>query len=717
MKKSYALRSIAVVAMMIAAVGAMPKSNLGSTGHYTFNNVELKPGKTVFQDLSYVEPAVSQTNAPKKVEGDVTLTIKLEYDAEVFNAPWMANLIDDNGVESVYLPWGSDVADFPVQPGTYDIALYFSTKTSMPYFVIKEQVNVTEDITVTFNPNEAVNEINFKHCRKDGSDFVHGLIEYDENWNSHELESGNTDITLIYDYVILKGVGIANSILMITPGGVTDESARVPKLEYHINNVSDRYTFVQMQVSQSEGIWYVSQHSTNNPQVGTIEADASLYNSSLETYQYSPYGKSQNGFGFSLPLYVIYDNKLVDGGAMGYLDPAAKEDEQVTIETCVNLPYQDPYDENIHYLAGSIFNDFCIEIQESWGTNTQYYKTVSKPYTFIDGVKTYVAVPAINQNNEVIATAAVIAPNGKTTYQVLPGCEAFTTTAENVQQVCGASVPINALLVQNGGNLYGEYGTEGLRPNYIGRLGENRTGDAKLNEITATFNGETIEDITAWEGLDDGVYEVTYTNTNCEVDGLQGKNVTTISYDQSQDDATPPTITMLQFKNQDGIVTDRFEKAEDGTMVFTAADFNQPEVSAWNEPFNHDLPAEIKVEYAPYDSEEWVELPFESTPLRESVLGWGYVYSLPLSEVDVHTDNGWYDLRFTFADETGNWQKQVVSPAFFINELIDNTGISHVDATNVTDETIFDLQGRKVRSLNGLTPGIYIQGGKKIIVK
>lgn len=714
MKKSYALRSIAVMVMMMVATTAFPHIVAGNS-QVTFNGVNVKKGITM---VEAGQPQQAQFKAPKKVEGQVDLTISLVYDNTEFWASSIAGICDKNEAKTLYLSWSGTETVTSVAPGTYDIAVVFF-KGMNPYYVIKEQVEVAENTTLTFSPTEAVNEIKFTHLRPDGTNFKLSLVEYDDEWNETVLEQGNTYTAAVRNFVFLKGVGqIAMSNIVMSMGGATEEASRIPNMEFHISNVSDRFTLVHMsQALGWDGEWYMSELSTNDINAGEIVTDVTRYNSTTETICYSPFGMEKEGIGFNTNLFMVYNGKLLDSGGIGLFNPAQNTEEQVTETIWNNAPYVDPNDENLQFLVGASNNDFLLDIEQSWGTQTIYYRTTIKPFNFVDGEKTYFSIAHVDENGEAWAPATVLSPSGKAQKQVMPTCAAFENVADRCQTVIGSTVPINALLVQNGGNLYGQWGSEGLRPFYVGRMGEIRLGDVPLAEIAATFNGETIEDITAWEGLEDGVYQVTYTSTNCEVDGLQGKNVTTITYDQSQDDATPPTITMLQFKNQEGIVTERFEKAEDATMVFTAVDFNQPEISAWNEPFDHDQPAEIKVEYAPYDSEEWVELPLDPNPTREAVHGWGYVYTLPLSEVDAPTSSGWFALRFTFADETGNRHEQVVSPAFRIAELIDNTGIERVDAQSNADMSVYDLQGRQVRTLSGLTPGIYIQGGKKIVVR
>jgi hypothetical protein len=56
-----------------------------------------------------------------------------------------------------------------------------------------------------------------------------------------------------------------------------------------------------------------------------------------------------------------------------------------------------------------------------------------------------------------------------------------------------------------------------------------------------------------------------------------------------------------------------------------------------------------------------------------------------------------------------------------IKALFDTTGISIIPTSDTKSQDVYDLNGRKVRSgsmsLEGLPRGIYIVGGKKVVVK
>lgn len=714
---------LAAVSVSVQAQDYWVNNPTGQSGRYSFMAQSPTTGSIAY-DLS--SPAAAQARplvAPAPAlasEGAATLTIVFDYDATQFSAPWMMRIVGADGPTVVYPPYGENSFDTQVAPGTYDVVCSF-TCNQRSYFVIKEQVEVNGATTVTLSPEESVNLVSFKHLNPDGEVMVHALIEYDEQWNATELMPGDLGFTTMLDFVYLKGVGAVGSSMMFFNGGQETEEGRIPNLDFYINDVSDRFTLTQLQISCAlDGEWYVSYASTNDAKAGEVCNNYKGYSTANETYAYSAYGDRYPGSGFALPVINIYDNRLADINAPGSFDPAANEESTVTYTIHSDLPYQDPYDANLKFLIASQFNDYCATIVESWGSYEKYYKTACKPYTFVNGVQRYVAVPHIDMDNQLTPLANVATANGSVGKQMLPANDAFTFDAADCKLTFGATTPINAVIVQNHGPLYGEYGSGGLRPWLVGRLGEVRGCDDENTIVSASFNGEAIADITQWTEVKEGVYDVTYESSNILIGDMVGENITTLHFDQNQDDATPPSLQMLMLKDANGIVTDTFELPTDGTLFFSAADFNQNYADGsnqWSMPFDVALPASVSVEYSTFEENEWLTLVDNLAPTDPSTFAtaWGYLYSTSLSGVAQSSDSGWYDLKLKLTDASGNWQEQVISPAFCINKL-SVSGIDSVAAEAEADTTVYDIYGRKVDG-SQLSRGIYIVGHRKIMVR
>lgn len=103
---------------------------------------------------------------------------------------------------------------------------------------------------------------------------------------------------------------------------------------------------------------------------------------------------------------------------------------------------------------------------------------------------------------------------------------------------------------------------------------------------------------------------------------------------------------------------------------------------------------EITVEYAPYGSDDfrplsYETLDFEGTPSPN----WGTTLACALSQVDRTSASGWFDVRVSLKSATGS-SVNLVSPAFRISEF---AGIERIsDDTADTPAEYFTIDGRRV---------------------
>ena len=131
-------------------------------------------------------------------------------------------------------------------------------------------------------------------------------------------------------------------------------------------------------------------------------------------------------------------------------------------------------------------------------------------------------------------------------------------------------------------------------------------------------------------------------------------------------------LQLVQFRDTEGIVTDRFKKAADGVMCLAAVDFN--EVMKPEDGYNwwfETTQANITVEYSPLHKESWTEFTVDERP-EWATRELGYVYEASLKDVHSPEYSGWYDLRVTMADDDGSFSQQVISPAFKIGPQTDS---------------------------------------------
>ena len=257
------------------------------------------------------------------------------------------------------------------------------------------------------------------------------------------------------------------------------------------------------------------------------------------------------------------------------------------------------------------------------------------------------------------------------------------------------------------------------------------------------FNDQTVdtskyESILDWIYSDDvtgkGKYDVEMKSVPGEYDGLTSQVVFSAGFDQSREDSTCPAVQIADFVNKDGEHTNEFSSAADGIFHIVAGDFKWDKE---NYVFAH---SELKptVEYAPYGTEAWTELNVAADNTVSAAVCYAKAYSASLAGITEKASQGWFDMRITMTDPSGNYMKQTISPAFKINEL---AGVATVSAGSfelhsangrvwVTGAEnpqieVFGIDGATVAKVKGnevgsLASGVYIvkaSNGKDTIVR
>ena len=670
---------------------------------YTQSGMDLnKMDKHQYGYMTVYTPK-PEFKAPQKAEpGEVTLTFNLVYDPAVFMPPVQGVSIININEKNIKTAWwmGSDIITTTVPPGTYDFGVVFNSNLNDQgqYWVIREQVEVTENATFTLSADEATNHISFVNYGPDGNVLKHALGGIDEETGKVIiLEEGDVDETLINYGICLKGVGVFGIGAHHAYGLFPEEWRTAPFSEYYVNDVSDRYVFTQSRIcNNGSRVWYLSYFSTDDVHAGALENNPEDYVLCQENYQYSLHGQGEVGCGAGVTIYKLVNGKLSNLGTLPIGEITTKQDETYSIDVYNSIPFADPNDENLNLLVGNLFIDYCGLVYDEW-SGEEYYEalgiTRTTPYAIENGQQVFHNIGHFNSQGAPSGKTGIIPENG-TRYQLLPAPAAFTYPAEERLGTVGDNCPINAVNIMS---YFSEYqgNVMNFSNNYVGRYGESRLCDDTEVVQTIKFNGEEIEDPDNWSPDGKGTWEFTVTNTNIVVDGLQGQNKTVVYYDQTNEESTCPGIEMLHFRSEAGI-TDRFATAAEGVMELMGGAFKYNYYPDFRNGVYECQPMDVTVEYSPYREENWTVLPVEEVPELFQMPGWGYFYRASLAEVTGKATQGWFDVRFKLQDEAGNWQEQVVSPAFRIDDLI-STAVEEVQtATDAREVARYSVDGRQL---------------------
>ena len=701
--RASALASVLLLGMATMAQGLQPTEAC---------DVYCPSGKmnTTVNIMSYS----SQKQMPKpakadvaKAEGGCDVTAIIEYDPEQFQAPEFIGLYSNEVQYGLWDDEGEGIYQgHQVQPGTYDIIAQFKEGRT-PYYVIIEQYEITDDVTLSINPESCTNCITTKNYGPDGALLKHGLGHYDDEGQfildeEGEIERTNLRIELCRDN--LEIMGSAAQFI----GPMLDEESRNCPYEIYVTDVSDRFSFFQKRIDVStdytKSYWCLL--LTKDVKSG-FENNPNNYVSQIYNYKYTPYGSQQDGCGFQLLLKEIRNSNL-SYTAFIFNSPDKKSGDIFTHEVWANIPNMDSNIQDRIFLLQPAFNDYAAMSMYGY---VSYPGMCTGPELQVnDGQKVFT-----NTGHCFLGTGMLMPTttlylerdyqSGFDIQKLWPAPLALTYPTDQALGILGDNCPINAVQVENYAYVKPPEFTDPYAPEgntrihiydfFVGRYGEQHLcGDEGITR-KLKLNGEEVDAQTTLYTDGTGTCEYTVTNTNIDVDGLSGHNTTTVYFDQGPEDMTPPSIEMIHFKNCSNGVTDRFATAADGTMEFYTSDFQFHYDDEFMSGVFQCQPVEVTVEYAPYGTEEWNELAMEEIPELYQEPGWGYFYRGSLAEVTGQGEQGWFDLKFRLVDASGNWQEQVISPAFRIDNLA-YSSVATVGSGTAHEVARYNLAGQRV---------------------
>ncbi len=267
----------------------------------------------------------------------------------------------------------------------------------------------------------------------------------------------------------------------------------------------------------------------------------------------------------------------------------------------------------------------------------------------------------------------------------------LVTPVDKIRTVAANNVPILVSLLaymEEAGPLPDEYyadlvENEDLQFGYVGRCQELRKMDYRLARCSHSVN--------------DTHHVFTLTNDNTFIDNsIDGVNVTELGLGMNRADFVPPTLQSLTFRDAEGYINDRFETGEGAQVEIYAGDFYYYlDMDTYADMMKCRPLDEIVFEYAPKGSTEFQKLPLTEDPDKFFLPGYGHFYSAPLADVTADNYSGWFDARISLRDASGNYQKQLISPAFFMSKPRSGVYTMHDDSVDIPAE-YFNLQGVRI---------------------
>lgn len=602
------------------------------------------------------------------------------------------------------LTQGSNIMTVP--EGTYDVMVVFYENITPCYLtVIREQVDINQDVTLNITSTEANNHIHLQTLTIDGEPVYTGRYSVDQYGNTILLESGNTEDVVSLNYIFCKNYGSVfnfagnfgaqyiNGETILTEGNGTN-------VDFFVNDLSDRYSLYCARMAYNGQNAYASSYEvsgasgnrtiTNDPTKYAMFEDPFIIPNQQNADHFRSFSMfvKQELDGFSNGVAVFDTIPLTMGGTIQYYLGADMEDSQAGY-----ISYFEP---KVSSIQNGRFNPVvvcspCIKK----GDEALILNNGAASYTELNGPDF-----GVEYSEELDAYGRDIKH-----FPFWPGHPAFSYSIEKKKGNFFNNAPVFVsapwqyrVTYSDGGQEYSECGFE-FDFDYIGRYGEKVVDNFLTPHVEMTINGE---DWYSGQGLFyseldnpiSGIVDIFITNENVEVDEMIGTNRAQLHYTAGADDETPPTMTMLHFKTANDDVTDRFESADEGVLEFSAGDFNFTITPLLEIAYDRFAPESVEVSYSPYGEDNWNELPVEEVPENYwPVMGWFYTGSLAV--VTGEALNGWFDLKVKLTDAAGNWQEQVISPAFRIDNLA-YSSVATVSSENAREVARYNLAGQRV---------------------
>lgn len=613
---------------------------------------------------------------------------------------------------------GAPSLEFAVPAGTYDFLYECKKDDRVQVCVVKEDVVVDKDMEMNFSADEAATKVIFNVYSPDGELFRPDKM--DRNYNI--TEKGNTDYVFIQRVLIHKDCGIVSSYFGDYNSEVEGAELANP-FDFLITDVSSDYILAQARLTVKDGVYHVNKISTEGTAVGEVSNNYNDFIFHEEKFNRINPDASQVWSGCRLDLTwkglrnmsIVLNEKADTDVVKMYLDNRESDDAG-----------------GLDLIASPAFADDCIINVYDIGFGMTYSDTIV--------LNTYSAGNMITADGKVHYVNTGHAANGDTGFQLtadqqylyLPGHEAFGFTADmrsDSYMVANSTPFVSLQSIVTDEYFY-------LAPVYIGQYGEVMTQDDRV-EMNIKHNGEEVTgDYTfskmadfcnEWtgKGVKEGRMEVAFSNDNILIGGkVPAHSEALFSFDLGASDPYVPTLQMLQVHDADGR-PDNFLETNAGEICIAAGDFNYTDGN-----YYECAPVVLRLFFRPSGTEEWKEIKAVENPDMFKPTAFGHFYTAQLSDINVTSRDGWFDLKVTCADEAGNNMEQIMCNALYIEDhsgvgqTVDSgmtvsciEGMVVIENIDVAGGALYTLHGQKVAAISagqnvvvteGLAGGVYI---------
>ena len=685
--------------------------------------------------------------SPLLTQGNDSITITVQWTLKNVSSEkddiYEFVLFDNDGnhisiANSVLKKATSKSVSFRCVPGIYNAIMSFKTKTptasGMGKFVCRENMDIKSDTTLVFNGKDADKKIGFQYVLPDGE--KPKVVTYVTS-KEKDYTGVNVFRISLQRYFAHKKLPFWTmaTVYPVENNRSTTGTDRTRSTDIFVNGgLSDNFyvgvnATVTMIDTVTKGKKTDAPLSVISLHAGCAAVDTVYSNKAGDFVKFTPPSTKRSLTAKSASAGYTYD----------YIFETLKNDSRIVgsimysgvtnKDGSINLCMQDSE------LGKLIFSTMSIEADAALPGSVADGAGIASPKVEVSGKG---KISYLMNDNLGEGMKDIISEKGSLFYPRLPAHEFYSYSADTQDVEFGNSAPILSFPIfptaPSATSCFTSPNGLSQSPQWIGNFGERRPIDILEMRFTALADKDTIA--SGWNDFrtkigshakpehDPHLITLQLDNRNFKVDTLQGRTYAEITYKEGNEDICVPTMQMMQFRNKDGKITNRFDNAGEGTLNFSYGDFN------YTRPANrYELaPCEVKVEFAPYGSGNYAELKTEEIEEYKTMPVWGYFRRALIDKNLGYNPSGWFDLRFTLRDKAGNTQIQTVSPAFYAkfttngvndiensgsdlsvrgDELLTGDDSSRVEIWSMAGVRKIVATGSRV-SISGLSSGVYV---------
>lgn len=671
--------------------------------HNFFKEGDRLPAVRATQPFRFTVMAKDKMAPAKADAAKGELSVSLEFDAETYRASYI-QVCNPDYAKSEFLMPGDTEVNFELPEGTYTLIVPFDNMNNpdMPgdIYVIKENIGVYEgEMTMlSVKPEMATEKLHFSSVLPDGQLPVLPKVP-ESYWETMEGEKDYTgaNIEELARYCAVGSTSLG--VLFNASGNMLEYSDGVHNMDYFdiaVSPVSDEWHFSMTRYMRTlDGNYYFT-HSAVNGTKTQPAVNAPVFSEWKSEFATNPVFsefKTRECWGLNAQNLV---NGRINIMAMVLYSYGPKPRLFFSEPMLADTP-----DWYTYYGVSLDKVEYDIDKEFDWGSMPDI-RCIKSPFVVWDK-ETQSTVFAIGGSG-LNGSPLWWAEDGHDPC-VYPGNVNFGSATSTQSLPLGGTAPLCETVVMAEGDADSGY-EFGLTAVYTGLYGEGRCADDAMTTVFINADGDetvcdlddlekTMRDLNESCAFENG-FEIELANDrNIVLEGVKGFNNTVVKVAKgTAADVMSPTPTMLQFRNAEGVVINKFDKAADGTIEISGGDFRRITTEDYDEWFECDK-ADLKVEYAPASSEEFKEIAMEEVPENFFMPNFGYFWRGSLAEVKDLTDGGWYQLRITMKDAAGNSQTQTIYPAFNIAANAGVEGVADDLDVNAPVE-YYNLQGVRV---------------------